>query len=95
MFTAPHTGVYLITFSYRSDTDPGESNNVYMYEDGVRLLDTDLSSYYNRGGRGKVRSTGGRAVYKRLDAGSTIHLGTGAVKGNMGHIILCVEFINN
>ena len=91
VFTAPRAGVYLITFSYEG----GEWSEVFMYKDGVKLQETKHKTYYYRAGKGYVSSTGGRAVYQRLKAGSTIHLGTDIVRGNMGHIILCVEFINN
>ena len=90
-FTAPRAGVYLITFSYEG----GEWSEVYIYKDGVKLQETKHKTYYNSAGYGQVTSTGGRAVYQRLEAGSTIHLGTDRVDGEMYRIILCVQFINN
>ena len=93
-FTAPRAGVYLITYSYRGSNDPGEGTYVYIYKDGVKLVETENSNYYSSGGSGWMTSTGGRAVYQRLEAGNTIHLGTSTVSGQMSRIILCVEFIN-
>ena len=87
--------MYQITFSYQSDNNPGEQTYVYIYKDGVKLQETNHYTYYSSGGKGSVQSTGGRAVYQRLEAGSTIHLETDAVTGTMYRIFLCVEFINN
>ena len=39
-------------------------------------------------------TTGGRAVYQKLEAGDTLTLQTGIV-GYMGYIMFCVQFINN
>ena len=83
--------MYLITFSYEG----GEWSEVYIYKDGVKLQETKHKTYYNSAGYGQVTSTGGRAVYQRLGAGNTIHLGTGTVDGKIYHILMCVQFINN
>ena len=93
-FTAPTAGVYLITFSYRSANVPGRETVVYIYKNGVRLEKTRYGTlYYNSQARsGQVQSTGGRSLYQRLEAGNTIHLQTGGGSGNMGELILCVEF---
>ena len=95
VFTAPRAGVYLVTFSYRGGIDPSEQTNVYLHHNGVRLDETLHNTYYGNGGSGYVRSTGGRAVYLRLEAGDTLTLQTGTVTGNMYHIMFCVQFINN
>ena len=86
--------MYLISYSYRSYIDSGEDINIHFYKNGVRLPETYYNVYYN-GGSGKVVSTGGRSLYKRLKPGDTLHLGTDWLNGHMFGIILCVEFINN
>ena len=93
VFTAPRAGVYLITCSYQCGNQPGQVTIVSLYKNGAMMKGIKDYSGYNI--NSELWSTGGRAVYQRLEAGSTIHLGTDTVKGNMGHIILCVEFINN
>ena len=94
MFTAPRAGVYLITFSYQGNNEPGEGTTVFIYKNGAES-ETQHDTYYSRDGSGWVDSTGGRAVYHRLEAGDTLTLQTGTVTGTMGFIMLCVQFINN
>ena len=95
VFTAPRAGVYLITFSYTGDIDPGERTWVYIYKNGARLLETQHGTYYGSGGSGRVISTGGRAVYQRLEAGDTLTLKTDSLTGIMRYIMFCIQFINN
>ena len=95
MFTAPRAGVYLITFSYESDNDPGEQTLVYIYKNGAMVSETGHGTAYSPGGRGWVHSASGRAVYQRLGAGDTITLQTYSLTGYMGVIMFCVQFINN
>ena len=95
MFTVPRAGVYLITFSYQGSNDPGEYTYVYIYKNGASLDETRHYTYYNSGSSGQVVSTGGRAVYLRLEAGDTLTLQTYTVTGSMWHIMFCIEFINN
>lgn len=94
-FTAPHAGVYLITFSYRGYNDPSEWTSAYIHKDGERLGETHHITSNREGGSGVTRSTAGRAVYQRLEAGDTITLQTGTMTGDMYRIIMCVEFRNN
>ena len=94
MFTAPHAGVYLITFSYKGGNYPGKGNDVYLHKNGNKLSETLHNTYHSPGGSGWVGSTGGRAVYQKLEAGDTLTLQTGIV-GDMGFIMFCVQFINN
>ena len=91
MFTAPHDGVYLTTFSYRGSNDPGEATWVYIYKNGSKLSETLHQTYHNTG-YGRVGFTGGRAVYQRLEAGDTLTLQTTAVTDTMYKIMFCVEF---
>ena len=95
VFTVPRDGVYLITFSYQGENDPGEVTYVYIYKNGAQMVETRHNTYYSSGGSGKVWFTGGRTVYQRLEAGDTLTLQTGRVDGDMWHIMFCVEFINN
>ena len=94
MFTAPRAGVYLTTFSYQGSTDPGQWTNVILYKNGNRMHQTNHHYYYSPNGRGWVASTGGQAVYQRLEAGDTLNLQTDGVSGIMYRIIFCVQFIN-
>ena len=97
MFTAPRAGVYLITFSYDGRNNPGEKTYVYVHLNGVRLGETIHHTGYTGGTTQYtyVGSTGGRAVYQRLEPGDTLTLQTGTVTGDMWNIIFCVQFINN
>ena len=95
MFTAPRAGVYLITFSYLVSNDPGEATYVYICKNGAEMSSTQHYTSYRDGGYGLVGSTGGRAVYQRVEAGDTLTLQTSGVTGSMRDIIFCVEFINN
>ena len=96
MFTAPRAGVFLITFSYRSYNDPGEQTDVYLHLNGASLGEETLHyTLKSHGGTSHVRSTGGRAVYQRVEAGDTLTLQTGGVEGDMYNIMFCVQFINN
>ena len=83
MFTAPRAGVYLITFSYRSYNDPNEQTDVYLHLNGARLVETLHQTFYGSAGSGAVDSTGGRAVYQRLEAGDTLTLQTTTVTGKL------------
>ena len=95
MFTAPRAGVYLITFSYRGTNDPGERTYVFIYKNGNKLNETVHFTNYSSDGYGEVQSTGGRAVYQRLEAGDTLTLQTETVSGDMYRVMFCVQFINN
>ena len=76
--------------------DTGERTLVYLHHNGARLGETKHETlYYTRGGYGWIQSTGGLAVYQRLEAGDTLTLQTDTVTGNMYHIMFCVQFINN
>ena len=94
VFTAPRAGVYLVTFSYESRNDHNQATSVYVHLNGERLQETHHSTDYSSGGRGQVRTTGGRAVYQRLGAGDTLTLQTGTVTGGMYNIVFCVELNN-
>ena len=96
MFTAPRAGVYLITFSYYTRNDDGESTFANVYHNGVDIGETRHKTSYigGSGAAGYVYSTGGRAVYQRLEAGDTITLQTSTMTGDMYNIMFCVQFIN-
>merc|ERR1719431_1115250 len=85
VFTAPRAGVYLITFNYISHNDPGEYSYVYLHLNGASLGEETLHyTLKSHGGTSHVRSTGGRAVYQRVEAGDTLSLQTtGTVTGDM------------
>ena len=95
VFTAPRSGVYLITFSYWGGNYHGEATRVYLHHNEVRLREALHQTQYDSDGSGFVESTGGRAVYLRLKAGDTLTLQTDTVTGSMYHIMFCVQFINN
>ena len=92
MFTAPRAGVYLVTFSFYSRNYSGDETRVYLHHNGARLEETLHYTWYSSAGSGFVRSTGGRAVYLRLEAGDTLTLQTYIVTGTMYRIMFCVEF---
>merc|ERR1711971_44668 len=96
VFTAPNVGVYLITFSYLAFNDPGEQTDVYIYKNSARLEELIHNTGYGSGGSGTVRSTSGRSIYQRLEAGDTISLHAGHLSGkNIYRILFCIQFINN
>ena len=95
MFTAPRAGVYLITFSYWSNNDPAEVTSAYLHHNGQKWSETLHYTKYSSSGSGYVRSTGGRSVYQKLEAGNTLTLQTDRVSGDMGNIMFCVQFIDN
>merc|ERR1711971_348565 len=96
VFNAPNVGVYLITFSYLAFNDPGEQTDVYIYKNGARLEELIHNTGYGSGGSGTVRSTSGRSIYQRLEAGDTISLHAGHLSGkNIYRILFCIQFINN
>ena len=95
IFTAPCAGVYLITFSYLGSNDPGEEIYAFLHKNEEKINETRHFTYYGAEGSGIVHSTGGRAVYQRLEAGDTITLQTDSVTGVMWNIIFCIQFINN
>ena len=84
----------MISFSYEARNDAGEQTEVYVYKNSGQMGETGHYTYYSSGGRGRVRSTGGRTLYQSLEAGDTITLQTG-VSGEIYNIMMCVEFINN
>jgi len=101
VFTAPRAGVYLATFSYMGGNNPGQQTVVYLHHNGARLAETRHQTRYSKDASGWVNSTGGRAVYQRLEAGDTLTLQTGepgdtvTTTGPMSHFMFCVQFINN
>ena len=97
MFTAPRVGVYLITFSYKSSNDADESTYADLHHNGGGMSETEHQTRYlvHSGQKGSVQSTGGRAVYQKLEAGDTLTLFAYTVDGDMFNILFCVQFINN
>ena len=70
----------------------GKGTDVYLHKNGNKLSETLHNTYHSIGW---VGSTGGRAVYQKLEAGDTLTLQTGTVTGGMWGIMFCVQFINN
>ena len=101
MFTAPHSGIYLITFSYQGTNDDNEETYVWVLKDGAKIHETQLAIYnYIGNGRlpsafGRISSTSGLAVYQKLKAGNKITLHTAGVTGDMWNTNFCVEFLHN
>ena len=93
-FTAPRTGVYLVTFSYWSSHNAGKRSHVWLHKNGVKIEETGHGTYFT-GEWGQVQSTGGRSVYLRLNYGNTISLQTETVTGGMYRIIFCVQFTHD
>ena len=96
-FTVPHDGVYMITFSYQSTNDPGEGTYVFLKKDGVKVQDNAARHWtgYSSDGSGTVFSTGGRAIYQRLEAGNNIYLETTTGTDTMYYITMCVQFLHD
>ena len=66
-----------------------------IYKNGARLAETLHNTGYGSGGSGVVRSTSGRSVYQRLQAGHTINLHAGTEADYIYRILFCIQFINN
>ena len=93
MFTAPRAGVYLITCSYQCGNQPGQVTIVSLYKNGAMMKGIKDYSGYNI--NSELWSTGGRAVYQRLEAGNTIYMQTASMSGRLDNILLCVEYLHN
>ena len=89
VFTAGFSGVWTISYTMTSFQYSGEYNVAWLYVNGEQIVESKhYTGYY--GSEGRVDSLGSRSLYMRLEAGDTISLRTGFLKG-LNDITLCFE----
>ena len=81
-------------FCFRTETEAGELNFIFIYLNGDKVGESKLSTFYKNQGSGAIYSLGSRTIYLELERGDTLSLKTSSV-GKLYDITLCLELVHS
>lgn len=87
------SGLYSINYSMYNSLDPGEWNHIFLYRNGLKMVESEHESGHSRDGRGYVYDMGGRTMVLKLSQGDTLELQSLTHTGRSFDITFCVTLL--
>lgn len=86
-------GLYSINYSMYNSLDPGEWNHIFLFRNGLKMVESEHESGHSRDGRGYVYDMGGRTMVLKLSQGDTLELRSLTHTGRSFDITFCVTLL--
>merc|ERR1719219_2646556 len=75
-FVAGLSGTWRVDFSLRTYPEPREDIDIYLYKNGVKIIETQFYSYRHSDASGYDGNTGARSLLVKLNSGDQLSLRT-------------------